>query len=249
MRQQIKRNNLICGIHPIEEAVRSGKQIDKVLIDRELNSEAIKNLKSLLKENHIAFNLVPAMKLNGLTRLVHQGVVAFTSPISFGNFEEAFMSQVEQGKTPFLILLDRITDVRNFGAICRSAECFGSTLVVIPEQGAASINEDALKASAGALMHVEVCKVKNLLDAMDYLHASGVQTIVLSEKATETIFETAQRLEPETGICLIMGNEEEGVQPGIFKRALHQTRIPMVGKTDSLNVSVAAGIALHAFMR
>jgi 23S rRNA (guanosine2251-2'-O)-methyltransferase len=249
MRNQIKRNNLICGIHPIEEAIRAGKNIDKVLIDREVRTDAIKLIKQLLKDHGIAFNTVPSAKLNSLTRLVHQGIIAFTSPVAFGNFEEALLTQIESGKIPFMLLLDRITDVRNFGAICRSAECFGANLILIPEQGSASINEEALKSSAGAMLHLEICKVKNLLDAVDYIHASGIDSVVLSEKAHDTILDLSKKLNPNKGLCLILGNEEEGINPALFKRATHQCIIPMVGKTDSLNVSVAAGIALHSFMR
>lgn len=236
--------NVIIGIHPLEEAIRAGKNIDKVLFNKEVRNDKIKALKEELKQNGIPFALVPEIKLNKISRANHQGVIAFMAPIAFASFENAIMHELESGKTPLFLLLDRITDVRNFGAICRSAECFGATTVIIPEQGAAQINEEALKTSAGALMNLAICKVKNLVDAVDYLHASGFQTAVLSEKASTNLFEFASKRDKNQPMCLIMGSEEDGIQPNLLKRATHLLTIPMAGKTTSLNVSVATGIAL-----
>ena len=236
--------NIIIGIHPLEEAIRAGKNIDKVLFNKEIRSDKIKALKDELKQNGIPFSLVPEIKLNKISRANHQGVIAFMAPIAFASFENTIMSELESGVTPLFLLLDRITDVRNFGAICRSAECFGATTVIIPEQGAAQINEEALKTSAGALMNLAICKVKNLTDAVDYLHASGFETAVLSEKATQSVFQYSAARDKNQPLCLIMGSEEDGIQPAILKRATHLLTIPMAGKTTSLNVSVATGIAL-----
>ena len=166
------------------------------------------------------------------------------APIIFADFENVVVNEVESGEPPLFLLLDRVTDVRNFGAICRSAECFGVKGIIVPEVGAAQINEDALKASAGALMHLNICKVKNLLDAMDYLHASGIGSVVLSEKATVSLQEFQKSRDQNLGLCIIMGSEEDGINPQLMKRAHQLVTIPMKGKTNSLNVSVATGIAL-----
>lgn len=238
------KTNLIIGIHPLEEALDAGKNIDKVLFNKELRSDKIRQLKDRLKKEQIPFVLVPEIKLNKITRSNHQGVLAFMAPIAFANFENSVIAAMESGEPPLFILLDRITDVRNFGAICRSAECFGVHGIIVPEVGAAQINEDALKASAGALLHLNICKVKNLLDALDYLHASGVGSVVLSEKATVSLRDFQEQRDHNLGLCIVMGSEEDGIQPVLLKRAQQLITIPMKGKTNSLNVSVATGIAL-----
>ncbi|MDP4629676.1 MAG: 23S rRNA (guanosine(2251)-2'-O)-methyltransferase RlmB [Flavobacteriales bacterium] len=236
--------NLIIGIHPLEEALDAGKNIDKVLFNKELRSDKLRQLKDRLKKERIPFVLVPEIKLNKITRSNHQGVLAFIAPIAFADFENVVMSEVESGEPPLFLLLDRVTDVRNFGAICRSAECFGVKGIIVPDVGAAQINEDALKASAGALMHLNICKVKNLLDALDYLHASGIGSVVLSEKAAVSLQEFQKSRDQNLGLCIIMGSEEDGINPQLMKRAHQLVTIPMKGKTNSLNVSVATGIAL-----
>lgn len=247
MRQQhstSSKSNLIIGIHPLEEALDAGKNIDKVLFNKEIRNDKIRQLKERLKQESIPFVLVPEIKLNKITRSNHQGVLAFMAPITFANFENVVIQEIESGEPPLFLLLDRVTDVRNFGAICRSAECFGVKGIIIPEVGAAQINEDALKSSAGALMHLNICKVKNLLDALDYLHASGIGSVVLSEKASLSLNDFQKSRDHNLGLCVIMGSEEDGINPQLMKRSQQLVTIPMKGKTNSLNVSVATGIAL-----
>ncbi len=239
------KGGILIGIRPVIEAIQAGKSIDKVFIQRGLRGELFQELKPLLQEYDIHFQHVPIEKLNRITRKNHQGVVAFSAAVEFQNLEEIIARTFEKGEDPFILMLDRITDVRNFGAICRTAECFGVQAVVIPEKNSAPVNFDALKTSAGALNHLPVCREKNLKETLKFLKNSGLQIVSCTEKAENHAF--AEKL---TGpLCVIMGSEEDGVSGEYLKRSDLQVKLPMTGKIESLNVSVATGAILYEIVR
>jgi 23S rRNA (guanosine2251-2'-O)-methyltransferase len=240
-----KRNQLLIGLRPLQEAITAGSEIDKVLIQRGLQGEIIQHTKRLIQQHQIPFQYVPAEKLNSITSQNHQGVVAFVSPITFGNFENIIADVFENGKTPLLVMLDGVTDVRNFGAICRNAECMGAHAILIPEKGSAQINEEAIKTSAGALYNMPVCRVKSIEYAMDVLQQSGIRVIACSEKTRKELYEVSLT----SPICIILGSEETGISTVALRKSDDIVRIPMVGKTSSLNVSVASGIILYEVLR
>lgn len=236
---------MLFGIRPVMEAIESGKEIDRIFLQRSLNNPVISELKKLLRRYDIKPIEVPIEKLNRLTRSNHQGVVAFTTEIIYQKIADVVPGLFEKGGDPVVVLLDRITDVRNFGAICRSAECFGAGAVIVPERGGAPANGDAMKASAGAMSRITVCREHNLKEVIEYLKDSGFQVIGCSEKANKNIFEFDLR----GPLCIIMGSEEDGISPEYMKRCDHLVRIPMKGVVSSLNVSVAAGLALYEVTR
>jgi len=184
-------------------------------------------------------------KLHRETDGNHQGVVAYVSPITYSDLETVITVSLFQNKAPLILVLDRLTDVRNLGAIARTAECAGVTAMVIPNKGSAQINADAMKTSAGALSYIPVCRVDNLIDAILLMQQSGLQVLAASEKATHSIYQT-DFTQPT---AIILGNEEEGVSPQLTRRANALVSIPMVGKIDSLNVSVAAGVMVYEVVR
>lgn len=239
------RNQMLIGLRPLIEAIEAGKEIDKVFIQRGLQGEIMIEAKALIQKNQIAFQYVPLEKLNRISSKNHQGIIAFVSPVSFGNLDNIIVEVFESGQIPRLLLLDGVTDVRNFGAICRSAECFGVHAVIIPEKGSAQINEEAIKTSAGALYNIPVCRVKSTAYAVKQLQNSGIIVVACSEKTRKDTFEA----DLQNPICLVMGSEEDGVSSDVLKSADEIIRIPMTGKTSSLNVSVAAGIALYEITR
>lgn len=241
----IKDNSLIYGMRPVIEALNAGKEIDKLMLQHGLKGELLPELRRLIKELDIPFQYVPVEKLNRLVRGNHQGVVCFISPISFQPVENLLMSAFEKGETPLFVILDRVTDVRNLGAIARSAECAGAHGLIIPEKGSAPISADAVKTSAGALANLPVHRSKNLKETIDYLKSSGLSIVAASEKGTTPYYNV-----PLTGpVALIMGSEEDGVSPEYLRRCDHVVNIPMRGNTGSLNVSVATGIMLFEVVR
>ncbi|MDR1023489.1 MAG: 23S rRNA (guanosine(2251)-2'-O)-methyltransferase RlmB [Prevotellaceae bacterium] len=237
--------NLLFGIRPVMEALQNGREIDKVMLRRSMEGELTQQLVALLEERHVPVQRVPAEKLNALTQKNHQGVVAFASLIAYADFEEVVISVVERGETPLVLLLDGVTDVRNFGAIARSAECAGVHAIAIPAKGAAQINGDALKTSAGALNIVPVCRVPSLRSAVAYLHSSGVQVVAATEKADKSLYS----LNLARPTAIVMGSEEAGVSPDILRTADELVRIPLRGSIASLNVSAAAAVALFEAVR
>lgn len=240
-----KKDDLIFGIHPVIEAIQSGKTIDKVFIQNRLSGDNYSELKKLLSKKKITPNYVPVQKLNRLTRENHQGVVAFATDIPVYSIEKVLPEIMESGKAPFLLILDHITDVRNFGAICRTAECVGVDAIIIPDKGSAPMNGIALKTSAGALYNVKVCKEKHLAHTLDYLQQNGIEVFAASEKAEKTIYET-DFTEP---CAIIMGNEEKGVSKDLLHHCDEKIKLPIIGKTQSLNVSVACGAILYEALR
>ncbi len=236
---------LLIGTRPIIEAIEAGKQIEKILVQRGLRSATFQELKPLLKQHEIPFQNVPIEKLNRITRKNHQGVIAFVSPVTFQSLDEIITRTFEKGETPFILILDRVTDVRNFGAICRTAECTGVHAVVVPTRGSAPVNFDALKTSAGALNHIPVCRENNLKDTLDYLKNYGLKVVGCTEK-TEQLSYSADLTGP---IAVIMGSEENGISGEYLKMCDFSVKLPMRGKIGSLNVSVATGALLYEVIR
>lgn len=235
-----EKENIIFGIHPVIEAIKSGKEIDKIYIQNDINGAGLTELRKAIKQSKVPFLHVPVQKLKRHTQGNHQGVIAFVSPIETQDIEEVLAQKFEDGKIPFVLMLDRITDVRNFGAIVRTAECAGVDVIVIPKRESAQINEDAIKTSAGAIFRVPICKVDNLTDTVFLLKNSGMTVVGCTEKTEHTIYEVDYK-EP---IAIIMGNEEKGIANQLIKNCDVLGKIPMQGEIASLNVSVAAAIIM-----
>lgn len=236
----MKKGDIIYGVHPILEAVESSKTVEKVLIQKGMQLESVQKLMPVLREASIPYQYVPKVKLDSLTRKNHQGIVAFISPIEYTNLEWLLPSIYEKGEMPLLVILDHITDVRNFGAVCRSAECAGAHAVIIPSRGSAQVNEDAVKTSAGALLRIPVCRVESLTDTAAFLKSSGVLTMACHEKGEKPYFEADLKVP----LALITGSEDTGISPAVLEAADSSINIPMAGSTASLNVSVATAIVL-----
>jgi 23S rRNA (guanosine2251-2'-O)-methyltransferase len=236
-----KKDDFIFGIRAVTEAILAGKELEKVLMVQKPDSEIMRDLFPLLRKNNIPFQYVPVEKLNRVSRKNHQGVIAFLSMVSYSPLEEVITSVFEEGKDPRFLMLDQVSDVRNFGAIARSAECMGFSGIIIPEKGSARINADAVKTSAGALMNIPVCRTKSLEAALEYLKDSGLKIIAVSEKGDKLPYQVDLR----GPLVFILGGEEKGISPSLLKYAQMMLKIPMTGKTTSLNVSVAASIMMY----
>jgi len=239
------RDSFIFGIHAVREALEAGKELDKVLIRRGGDSELMKQLLPELREREIPVQMVPIEKLNRVTRKNHQGVVAWLSQISYADLGVVLPGIYEKGEEPLILVLDGVSDVRNFGAIARSAECAGVHAIVVPSSGSAAINADAIKTSAGALHRVPVCRVNDMVATCRLLKDSGLKLIAATEKADDSLYNT------DLGgpAAVIMGSEERGVSNVLLKDADTWASIPMKGKISSLNVSVATGIILFEILR
>lgn len=243
--RETPNQDFIYGAWPVMEALKASKEFEKVLIQHGLRNEVIKEVISELKHLDIPFQFVPIEKLNRVTRKNHQGIIAYLSPVTFSRIEQLLPAIYEKGEDPFLLILDKITDVRNFGAILRTASCTGVHAVVIPVKGSALLNSDTVKSSAGAIYTLPICRSENLKDSIEYLKNSGLKILAATEKGEEVYYN-----EKLTGpVALIMGSEGEGISPEYLKRSDLLVRIPMVGTIDSLNVSVAAGVLLYEIFR
>lgn len=238
---------MIFGSRPILEALSAGKELEKIFLQRGAKNPTTDEIVQLAKRLEVPVVTVPLEKLNNLTRKNHQGAVALLSSISYVPLAETVTSLFEQGKSPLLLILDRVTDVRNFGSIARNAECMGVNAIVIPSRGGAQINADAVKTSAGALHLVPVCREPNLKDTIEYLKDSGFQIVACTEKTEQNL--TDMTLDMVGPTAIIMGSEEDGISPEYLKRADARVRIPLMGQIGSLNVSVATGIILYEAMR
>ncbi len=236
---------MIFGTRAVIETIKAGKPIDKIFIQKDLDNDLAKELYQLLKGQIVSVSKVPAEKLNRFTRKNHQGVVAFTSPVDFVSLHNIVANSYEDGLAPLVLVLDRITDVRNFGAICRSAECAGVSGIVIPSKGGSMINSDAVKTSAGALSHLSICKEIDLKESVKYLKESGFQIIACTEKTDQVIYDA----ELSIPTVMILGSEEDGISEELLDLADQKCMIPISGQIDSLNVSVAAGIILFEAVR
>ena len=240
-----KEDTLIFGIRAVIEAIQSGKTIDKVFVQKGLRGELSGELEGLLRKHAITSSYVPIEKLNRLTKKNHQGVVAYISPIDFYDLEELVMQTVESGETPLFLILDQLSDVRNFGAIIRTAECTGVHGIIIQKKGGAPVNGDTIKTSAGAVFKVPICKVDHIKDAMFYLQASGIKLVAATEKTDHTIYSVSL-----TDPCaIIMGSEGKGISPSVLKLVDDRAKLPMYGDIASLNVSVACGVFLYEVVR
>lgn len=232
--------DFIFGIRAVIEALNAGKEIDKILVQRDLKGDLIRELLDALKGYDIPIQKVPIERINRVTRKNHQGVLAWMSQITYENIENFLPGLYEAGKTPFILVLDGVTDVRNFGAIARTAECAGVDAIVVPAKGAALINADAIKTSAGALHKIPVCRSQNLGQTLKFLQQSGLSLFGASEKGN-TIFDAVDMKSP---LAIIMGAEDKGLSPDVLKICDHLVSIPMLGTVSSLNVSVAAGVIM-----
>ncbi|AVI50088.1 23S rRNA (guanosine(2251)-2'-O)-methyltransferase RlmB [Pukyongia salina] len=241
----MKKENLIFGLHPVLEAVKSKKPIDKLYIQKGMASSKIDAILNDLDQEAVSVNYVPIEKLDRLIRSNHQGIIASISPISFKSLEEVVEERLENKKDPVFIILDQVSDVRNFGAILRTAECTGVDAVIIQKKGGAPVSGDTVKASAGAIFNLAVCKVDHIKDAIFYLQGSGVKTIAATEKTSQTIYDTDL-----TGpLAIIMGSEGKGVSKSVLSLVDQSASLPVLGEINSLNVSVACGVFLYEMIR
>lgn len=237
--------DFIFGMRAIIEAIRFGKDVDKVMIKRGLKGDLFKELQLVIKETNIPFQYVPEEKLNRITRKNHQGAIALMSPVTFYNLEDMVAQIFENGETPFILALDGVSDVRNFGAIVRTAECAGVHAIVIPEKGSARIGSDAVKTSAGALHKLPVCRVPNFKNAMEYLQQSGLALYGASEKAKNNYYQSNFNVP----LCIIMGSEDTGISDDVLRFCENLVKIPILGDIQSLNVSVAASVLIYDVVR
>lgn len=237
----MQKETLIFGIKPIIEAIHAGKEIDKLYIQKDISGAGITELRNAVKKSKTPYVHVPVQKLNRLTNQNHQGVVGLISPIDLADMETLVPTLFEKGETPFILVLDRITDVRNFGAIARTAECAGVHAIILPKRESAQINGDAIKTSAGALNRIPVCKVDNLTDAIMFLQASGIKITACTEKTETSVYD----IDFKSPTAVVMGNEEKGISNQILKITDDKAKIPLLGDITSLNVSVATGIILY----
>jgi 23S rRNA (guanosine2251-2'-O)-methyltransferase len=234
---------MVFGIHAVEETLRSGKEIEKIYLQK--GHANLAELKALIQEKNVPYVVVPEEKLNGITQKNHQGVICFTSPINYSKIDNIIPSCFDKGVNPLILVLDRVTDVRNFGAIARTAECAGVHAIVIPTKGAALISSDAIKTSSGALNFVPVCREENLKDTIKYLKDSGLQVVGCTEKKGDYIYKIYLTIPT----AIIMGSEEDGVSPEYLKMCDNLAVIPQFGNVSSLNVSVAAGVVIYEAIR
>ncbi|MCX2679495.1 23S rRNA (guanosine(2251)-2'-O)-methyltransferase RlmB [Galbibacter sp. EGI 63066] len=241
----MENNYQIFGIRTVIEAIQSGKTIDKVFVQKGLKGSLFQELEQLLKQDQINTSFVPVEKLNRLSKKNHQGVVANISPIEFHDLENLIMQTIESGDTPLFLLLDQLSDVRNFGAIIRTAECTGVHGIIIQKKGAAPVTADTVKTSAGAVFKVPICKVDHIKDAVFHMQASGIQVVAATEKTDQALYD----VDFKNPTAIIMGSEGSGISPSILKVIDQKAKLPLLGEIASLNVSVACGAFLYEVVR
>ncbi len=239
-----QKSDLFFGIRTVLEAIRAGKEIEKVLVQQDLRGPLLTELRKAIKQYAIPSQNVPESRLKYINGN-HQGVIAYLSPIELQNIDDILAQIYEKGEDPFLLICDRVNDVRNFGAICRSAECAGVNAIIIPAKGSAEITADAVKTSAGALMRIAVCREKSLPALVENLKNSGVKIVSCTEKTNENMYLT----DLKGPLAIIVGNEEHGISSTLLALSNHRAKIPMKGEISSLNVSVASGIILFEALR
>ncbi len=243
--QRKEKKDIIFGIHPVIEAIKSEQELNKIMIQRGIDKEHFRELKDVLADKDYYIQYVPIQKLNTLTSGNHQGVVAFVTPIAYQNIETLVDQWVEEEKKPCILALDRITDVRNFGAIARSAECQGVDAILIPSKGSALVTADAVRTSSGALSRIPVCKTEDLKNSLFYIQQSGYRIVACTEKSSMPL----QDVNLRGAMAIVMGSEENGITSDLINMADLRTNIPMLGNIASLNVGVATGIILYEKMR
>ena len=241
----IDKNEMIFGVRAVIEAVQAGKEIDKILVKKDIQSDLSKELFAAIKGKDINVQRVPVERINRITRKNHQGVVAFVSQITYQKLEDIVPFLYEQGKTPFIVLLDGITDIRNFGAIARTCECAGVDAIVIPSKNSVTVNAAAIKTSAGALHTIPVCRENNIADAIDFMKNSGIKILAATEKGEINYTES----ECDGPVCIVMGAEDKGIPYDHLKLCDEWVKIPQFGTIGSLNVSVAAGVLIYEVVR
>jgi len=237
--------DVVFGIHPIKEAILADKEIERVLVQKDLSNPDISDLLRQCVARKIPFTVVPQERLNRITRKNHQGVIAFVSSVVYASLDNVISTVFAEGKNPLILVLDHITDVRNFGAIVRTAECSGVHAIVIPDRGAARLGSDAYKTSAGALSIVPICREQNLYQSLRYLQNSGLQVVACTEKGDDVMY----KADLTVPMALLLGSEEDGIHKDHLKLADHVVKIPMFGKIGSLNVSVASAVLLYEVVR
>jgi 23S rRNA (guanosine2251-2'-O)-methyltransferase len=238
------KSSIIIGRQPVVEALESGRAIDKILLQANAGGDIIGKIRQLAKQNNVPVQVVPAEKLSSFTRASHQGCIALAALVKYMDLQHVIDHVVGSGEVPLFLMLDGVTDVRNIGGMARTALCCGAQAIIIPDKGVGALNEDAVKASAGALEKIQICRVNSLLKAIDELHLNGIRVFVSEMNAQKTLPD----IDFSDPACVVMGNEQKGVQPYITKAADERFSIPMAGNFDSFNVSVAAGIILYQAM-
>ncbi|MCX7985464.1 MAG: 23S rRNA (guanosine(2251)-2'-O)-methyltransferase RlmB [Bacteroidales bacterium] len=241
----MSKSQIIYGIHAVLEGIRAGKEIERIVLKKEFTGPALGEILKYCREQHIPYQFVPAVRLDKITSKNHQGVIAFVSQISYQPIEQIVPQLYEQGEVPFLLVLDHITDVRNFGSIARTAECAGVHAIIVPEKGTALVNADAIKTSSGALHTINVCRVPQLVSTLKYLRDSGIMLFAATEKGTQLYTE----IDYSKPSAIIIGSEGKGISPEILRICHSHIRIPVLGKISSLNASVATGIILYEKVR
>lgn len=244
-RPKPESKDLVFGIRAVEETLKSGKQVDRLLIQKDSTGPQIGQILTLSHEAGITIQRVPPDRLDRITRKNHQGVICFISPIHFPPLHSVIATIYEKGEVPLLLVLDGVTDVRNFGAIARSAECAGVHAIIVPARGSAQIGDDAMKTSAGALNYISVCKEPNLVSTVQFLQESGIFVLACSEKGADTIYKQDMTLP----LAIVMGSEEDGISLPIIRKADGLAKIPIFGKINSLNVSVATALVIFEATR
>lgn len=241
----MNKSEMIFGTRAVMEAIKAGREIEKIFIQAGLNNDLTKELITVAKENDVPLSFTPQQKLNKLSTKNHQGVICLLSAVKYATLEDLIDHAYANGKEPFFLILDRITDVRNFGAIARTADCAGLTGIIIPDKGNAPITGDAMKTSAGALSYLPVCRVKDFKKTVQTLKENGIQVLACTEKAATTLYE----VDLVSPVAIILGSEEDGISHTLLKEADQLVKIPMYGNIASLNVSVSAGIVLYEIIR
>ena len=240
----MEKNTEIYGIRAVIEAINSSKDIDKVFIQTGLKGKLIGRLESLIRKNKINYSYVPTQKLDRLSKKNHQGVIARVAPIKFYTIEK-FSEVIEKSKNPFILILDQINDVRNFGAIIRTAEISGADGIIIQNSSSAPVNSDTIKTSAGAIFNIPICKVNHIKDAIYHLQSLDISVISASEKSEKNIYD----VDLKVPLAIIMGSEQKGINKSVINLSDESVKLPMFGKIESLNVSVACGIFLYEVVR
>jgi 23S rRNA (guanosine2251-2'-O)-methyltransferase len=241
----MNKSEYIFGLRAIIEAIEAGKDIDKVLIRKDLNGDLAKELMAKIKEYDLLVQKVPQERLNRITMKNHQGAIALLSPVSYYSLDEIVPRIYEEGRVPFIMVLDGVTDTRNFGAIARTAECAGVDTIVIPERNSVSVNADAVKTSAGALLHIPVCRETSVKDAVRFLKESGLSIIAATEKGAEDY----THCDFTVPCAIVLGAEDTGISPDVLRQCDNLARIPILGNIGSLNVSVAGGVLMYEAVR
>lgn len=241
----MEKEHQIFGIRAIIEAIQAGKEVDKVFLQKDAQGELMKDLLKVMKRNNVNFTYVPVEKLNRLTPNNHQGAVASIAPISFYEIENLVETILEKNNNPLFLVLDQISDARNFGAIIRTAECTGVDGIIVQKSGTAPVNGDTVKTSAGAVFNIPICRVEHIKDAIFFLQSSGIKTVAATEKTDQNIYDLSLN-EP---VAIIMGSEDRGINPSVLKIVDEKAKLPMFGTIGSLNVSVACGAFLYEAVR